>query len=494
MTCLDRFLRRAAWTFLILIAGAHVLIPTHVLAQVDTCTMNTVDGTNDVEETVCLVSDWSGELDAWAANDSWVDSDWQNWPDGDPYVVGLGTEVQVSDDINGIDFDSGLVENGEASGSVSPTPGATYTASGSSYECYDPTGTWSSNCSWQGAGGVSVSAYIPGPPPLSRPTLSLTTSGTPSAFGQPVTFTATIPFDASGEDVDFFYNGNTYSGTFNGTTATFTTSALSPGFNSIEAYYLGDSNNRWTTSNTIYQFVDLITPTVAVSCSPNPITNGLQASICTATVSDGATGTVSFSIDGIAWASPTLSNGSSSANSPYALRPGSYTIVANYSGDDAHSAASASTTLTIQNSPSTTGNIYNYSVTPTQEPNGYYTDGYDSNGNVLAYTDTVMGSWSFGYDQLNRLTSAANTVLPAPATVTHYVFGWGYTYTYTVTVPPSVSWSEYFCWAYDAFGNRLQQGNSDTAFTTGRKRSLQHDRHACQLVQTPGPATARRTR
>jgi RHS repeat-associated protein len=467
MTCLDRFLRRAAWTFLILIAGAHVLIPTHVLAQVDTCTMNTVDGTNDVEETVCLVSDWSGELDAWAANDSWVDSDWQNWPDGDPYVVGLGTEVQVSDDINGIDFDSGLVENGEASGSVSPTPGATYTASGSSYECYDPTGTWSSNCSWQGAGGVSVSAYIPGPPPLSRPTLSLTTSGTPSAFGQPVTFTATIPFDASGEDVDFFYNGNTYSGTFNGTTATFTTSALSPGFNSIEAYYLGDSNNRWTTSNTIYQFVDLITPTVAVSCSPNPITNGLQASICTATVSDGATGTVSFSIDGIAWASPTLSNGSSSANSPYALRPGSYTIVANYSGDDAHSAASASTTLTIQNSPSTTGNIYNYSVTPTQEPNGYYTDGYDSNGNVLAYTDTVMGSWSFGYDQLNRLTSAANTVLPAPATVTHYVFGWGYTYTYTVTVPPSVSWSEYFCWAYDAFGNRLQQGNSDTAFTTG---------------------------
>jgi len=200
-----------------------------------------------------------------------------------------------------------------------------------------------------------------------------------------------------------------------------------------------------------------------------------------------------LSIDGIAWASPTLSNGSSSANSPYALRPGSYTIVANYSGDDAHSAASASTTLTIQNSPSTTGNIYNYSVTPTQEPNGYYTDGYDSNGNVLAYTDTVMGSWSFGYDQLNRLTSAANTVLPAPATVTHYVFGWGYTYTYTVTVPPSVSWSEYFCWAYDAFGNRLQQGNSDTAFTTG-ETELATRPARLPTRSTPGPATARRTR
>jgi hypothetical protein len=78
MTCLDRFLRRAAWTFLILIAGAHVLIPTHVLAQVDTCTLNTVDSTNDVEETVCLATDWSGELYAWAANDSWADSDWQS--------------------------------------------------------------------------------------------------------------------------------------------------------------------------------------------------------------------------------------------------------------------------------------------------------------------------------------------------------------------------------------------------------------------------------
>jgi hypothetical protein len=284
MTCLDRFLRRAAWTFLILIAGAHVLIPTHVLAQVDTCTLNTVDSTNDVEETVCLATDWSGELYAWAANDSWADSDWQNWPNGDPYVVGLGTEVQVSDDINGFDFDTGLVENGEASGSVSPTSGATYTAVGSSYECYDPTGTWSSDCNWQGAGGVWVSATMPGspPPPLSTPTLSLTASGSPSGSGLPLTFTATLSFDATGEDVDFYDNiGYIGSATFSGTAATFTTSALSPGTYSITAYYWGDQNYSAVTSNTIIQVVNnsaLPTPTIA-SLNPSSGTVGLAVNI-----------------------------------------------------------------------------------------------------------------------------------------------------------------------------------------------------------------------
>jgi len=31
------------------------------------------------------------------------------------------------------------------------------------------------------------------------------------------------------------------------------------------------------------------------------------------------------------------------------------------------------------------------------------------NGNVLGYTDTVIGAWSFGYDSEPLLTSAANT-------------------------------------------------------------------------------------
>jgi RHS repeat-associated protein len=56
---------------------------------------------------------------------------------------------------------------------------------------------------------------------------------------------------------------------------------------------------------------------------------------------------------------------------------------------------------------------------------------YDTNGNVLAYSDNVMGGWTFGYDQLNRLTSATSSWAME-----------GYTN---------------FSWGYDAFGNRLNQ-------------------------------------
>jgi len=67
------------------------------------------------------------------------------------------------------------------------------------------------------------------------------------------------------------------------------------------------------------------------------------------------------------------------------------------------------------------------------------------------YTDTVMGSWQFGYDQLNRLTTAVNTAAAVPTASTPAL--------------PSPTWAQYFCWAYDNFGNRLAQSNSNAAFT-----------------------------
>jgi RHS repeat-associated protein len=75
--------------------------------------------------------------------------------------------------------------------------------------------------------------------------------------------------------------------------------------------------------------------------------------------------------------------------------------------------------------------------------------GYDTNGNVLGYTDTVMGQWSFAYDQLNRLTTASNGLATLPGT----------------PLPPASNSAPNLCWAYDAFGNRLNQATSDQAFT-----------------------------
>ena len=54
---------------------------------------------------------------------------------------------------------------------------------------------------------------------------------------------------------------------------------------------------------------------------------------------------------------------------------------ANYNGDCSNYPASASTTLTVQANSSTTGTIYKYSA-----------NSYDTNGNVLSFTDSVMGA------------------------------------------------------------------------------------------------------
>jgi RHS repeat-associated protein len=74
--------------------------------------------------------------------------------------------------------------------------------------------------------------------------------------------------------------------------------------------------------------------------------------------------------------------------------------------------------------PSTTTTpVYSYSIT-----------GYAANSNLLRYTDSVMGAWSFNYDQLNRLTGA--------------------------TLAPALGGNTTLAWTYDSFGNRLTQAGN----------------------------------
>jgi len=62
--------------------------------------------------------------------------------------------------------------------------------------------------------------------------------------------------------------------------------------------------------------------------------------------------------------------------------------------------------------------------------------GTGDGSNLISYSDTVMGSWNFNYDTLNRLAGASDT---APANPT------------SKRVSTHLS---YYCWSYDAFGNR----------------------------------------
>ena len=40
---------------------------------------------------------------------------------------------------------------------------------------------------------------------------------------------------------------------------------------------------------------------------------------------------------------------------------------------------------------------------------GQQSTGYDGAGNIVGYTDSVMGGWGFGYDTLYRMTSESAT-------------------------------------------------------------------------------------
>jgi RHS repeat-associated protein len=82
--------------------------------------------------------------------------------------------------------------------------------------------------------------------------------------------------------------------------------------------------------------------------------------------------------------------------------------------------------MTLEND----GSLYQYTVP---------TSGYFANSNLYQATDQVNGAWTYGYDTLNRLTSAATTGAP---------YG-----------------TQTGCWTYDAFGNRTKEGFSTVTST-----------------------------
>ena len=62
--------------------------------------------------------------------------------------------------------------------------------------------------------------------------------------------------------------------------------------------------------------------------------------------------------------------------------------------------------------------VYSYSI-PSY---GSQPPGYDADGNVVGYTDSVMGGWGFNYDPLNRVTSGS----ASSGAYTGLQTGWGY--------------------------------------------------------------------
>jgi RHS repeat-associated protein len=318
--------------------------------------------------------------------------------------------------------------NGSPSESVSSSTTGVCTASGSAVSLVGvgtctltPSATATTDYTAVTGGSQSFSVG------RAAPTISLSTSGTPSVYGTAVTFTATVSSGESGTLVTFYDAGTTIgSATVSGSTAAYTTSSLADGTHTITAGLAATTDYSAVTSSAITQTVLLYDAgTVALTIGGKQVTS--------ASYGQGSTpATVAASLAG-----------SYSAATVQAVDNTLYVEASATGSDPTYSLAVTSSNPAVFPTPSFAGSpssgtlvggagsdgspqpIYSYSLT------------YDADSRITGYTDAVMGTWAnVGYDTLNRMTQSQNTV--APASGADYA-------------------SMYLCWSYDAFGNRTAQ-------------------------------------
>jgi Concanavalin A-like lectin/glucanases superfamily/Bacterial Ig-like domain (group 3) len=216
-------------------------------------------------------------------------------------------------------------------------------------------------------------------------TTVVTSSSSPSVFGQNVTFSATINPHSGPVPTGTvtFKDGATVLGTgaVNGSgVATYSTSSLSVANHTITAVYGGDANFNGSTSPGIFQTVSKAATTTAVTSAANPALHG-QSVTFTATVSPTTpgtgtlTGTVYFRDGATTLGSGAVNAGGVATFSISSLVVGTHNITAYYAGDANFSAGTsatitqtvnqvlASVALTSSLNPSTHGTAVTFTAT-----------------------------------------------------------------------------------------------------------------------------------
>ena len=184
------------------------------------------------------------------------------------------------------------------------------------------------------------------------PTLTLTTSGTPSNYGATVTFTATSSAGPTGT-VTFYDGGNQIgAGTLAANAATLQISTLAVGSHTITASWPGNGNFLSDASNPVTQVVVIADTATTVVAVPNPAIAGAAVAItATVKVASGGgtpTGNVVFTNGAATMGSANLTAAGTATMNPV-LGPGQYNILAAYSGDanDNGSASAPAYVLTV---------------------------------------------------------------------------------------------------------------------------------------------------
>ena len=184
-------------------------------------------------------------------------------------------------------------------------------------------------------------------------TTTLMSSPNPTTFGQSLTITATVAPEFSGTPtgVVTFKNGGMWLAgvPLSGGVASYTTTKLPAGSDSISAVYSGSPSFSGSTSALLGQTVNQASTTTTLTSSLNP-SNSTQAVTFTANVTgeNGGTvgGTVTFQ-DGTKTLGTVTVSGGAASYTTSTLAAGSHTITATYNGNKNFTTSSTSLTQTV---------------------------------------------------------------------------------------------------------------------------------------------------
>jgi Bacterial Ig-like domain (group 3)/FG-GAP-like repeat len=299
------------------------------------------------------------------------------------------------------------------------------------------------------------------------PAETLASSLNPSLFNQSVTFTATLPTNATGTVT--FTNGATVLGTSTVTNgvATVSTTTLPVGGDTITATYNGDANNNTATAN-LTQTVNKSTPPVTVTTS-GPSTFGNPVTITT-TLPIGTTGTVTITSGGNPVGSGTINPTTGTVTITTSTLPvGNDPITATFGGDSNNNPATGTTsqtvtkatpvvTLTSSTNPSTSGQSVTFTAAVPSGVTGTvtFTSGSTSlgvstlsGGAATATTSTLpigsdpitatySGDGSYN-SATGTLTQVVNKTTPPITVTTSGPSTFGNPVTITTTLPPGTT-------------------------------------------------------
>jgi hypothetical protein len=250
---------------------------------------------------------------------------------------------------------------------------------------------------------------------IKSPTATILASSlNPAAYGQPVTFTATVKatFGAVATGSVTFKDGATVLGTatLSSGKAVFATSKLHGATHSITAAYAGSGTDVASTSAALSQKVNKTTSTTTLASSVHPSKYGAAVTFTATIISHyggTVTGTVTFKNNGSSIGSVSVVSGSTNkATLTYSgLLTGSHSITAVYNGsaDDSASSSSAftqvvqqastTTALVASPNPSTHGTKVTFTATITSSPASAATGTvtFKSSGTTIG-TATVSGN------------------------------------------------------------------------------------------------------